>query len=305
MGRIGSIGTEVYGKKFVLSGGMSGSVLYSSLRNKSFRGPKINSSINNNIYKELPIPTKEWNNSIYNYNIKNIVHLNWLGGLVIKLLNSFLNGKKDNKKVFVSKLEWKHIIDKVTMFYHIFNQKNLLWKENKFWDNLMNSIYNKEVVFRVVRLKYPYLNASILVDYIVNIINSGKIRLLRSYRRIIKKTKLYKINNNNINFRELINISKESLLNIELPDACPSALGRFIKNIKLNGIIIEVAGRLTRRRSAARSLSKKGQKGSIKNIYSSIPLIGYLRSNLECYFSNSKTINGSYSVTAVISSISN
>jgi hypothetical protein len=40
-------------------GGMSGSVLYSSLRNKSFRGPNLKSSINNNIYKDLPIAIKE------------------------------------------------------------------------------------------------------------------------------------------------------------------------------------------------------------------------------------------------------
>lgn len=285
-------------------GGMSGSVLYSSLRNKSFRGAKINSSINNNIYKDLPLAIKEWKNNIYNYNTKKIVHLNWWNGLVRKLINSFLNGKKYNKKAFVSKLELKHIIDKVIITYHIFNQKkDLLWKENNFLNNLINLIYNKEVVFRVVRLKYPYLNASILVDYIVNRINSGKIRLLRSYRRIIKKTRLYKLNNNNINLRELGNISKESLLNIELPVYC-SAIGRFIKNIKLNGIIIEVAGRLTRRRSAARSLTKKGQKGSIKNIYPSIPLIGYVRSNLEYNESNSQTLNGSYNVRSVISSVS-
>src|SRR5690606_40805327 len=109
--------------------------------------------------------------------------------------------------------------------------------------------------------------------------NSDQIKVIRYYKRIIKKTRIYKINNNNINLRELGNISKESLLNIELPVYC-SAIGRFIKNIKLNGIIIEVAGRLTRRRSAARSLSKKGQKGRIKNIYHYIPLIGYERSNL-------------------------
>jgi hypothetical protein len=46
-------------KNFYIMWGMSGSVLYSSLRNKSFRGPKINSSINNNIYKDLPIAIKE------------------------------------------------------------------------------------------------------------------------------------------------------------------------------------------------------------------------------------------------------
>lgn len=283
---------------------MSGFVLYSSLIKKSFQGPKINSSINNNIYKEKPLAIKEWKNSIYNYNTKNIVHLKWLDDLVRKIINSFLNGKKDNKKAFVSKLEFKHIIDKVIIIYHIFNQKkDLLWKENKFLNNLINWISNKEVVFRVVRLKYPYLNASIIVDYIVNIINSGRMKLIRSYRGIIKKARLYK-RNNNINFRELGNISKESLLNIELPGDILCSIGRYIKNIKLNGIIIEVAGRLTRRRSAARSLSKKGQKGSIKNLYPSIPLIGYVRSNLESYLSNSKTINGSYSVTAVLSSIS-
>jgi hypothetical protein len=46
-------------KKLNIMRGMSGSVLYSSLINKSFRGPKINSSINNNIYKDLPIAIKE------------------------------------------------------------------------------------------------------------------------------------------------------------------------------------------------------------------------------------------------------
>ena len=74
----------------------------------------------------------------------------------------------------------------------------------------------------------------------------------------------------------------------------------LINNKAVYGVRLEAGGRLTKRLTASRSVSKLKYRGSIKNInssrygLSSVILKGNLRSNLQYTNINSKTRNGSF-----------
>lgn len=77
---------------------------------------------------------------------------------------------------------------------------------------------------------------------------------------------------------------------------------KFIKHIKLRGIRVEAKGRLTRPRTAARSVFKMRYLGGLKNFESSflglstIMLRGDKKSNVSYSIINSKGRNGSFGV---------
>src|SRR5690606_19354241 len=129
-----------------------------------------------------------------------------------------------------------------------------------------------------------YLNTSILVEYLVRRITSGRYKLLNSYRKILRRMKFAKIDKLNkskdkskddlINMTFLNNISNIS--NILFKNKLRSCIEKltlsllfFTKNRALGGIKFEISGRLNRRRIAARSVNKVSQKGTIRNVYSS------------------------------------
>jgi hypothetical protein len=79
---------------------------------------------------------------------------------------------------------------------------------------------------------------------------------------------------------------------------------RSLKHLKLRGIRVEAKGRLTRRFTASRSVSKMRCKGGLKNVNSSfrrlstIMLRGIVKSNTQYSTINSKNRNGAYGVKA-------
>ena len=79
------------------------------------------------------------------------------------------------------------------------------------------------------------------------------------------------------------------------------------KYILINGIRLEIAGRFTKRSSAARSVFKIRNKGSIKNkdsSYKGLPAVllkGYAKSNLQYNKSNSKVRGGSFGIKSWLS----
>lgn len=81
-----------------------------------------------------------------------------------------------------------------------------------------------------------------------------------------------------------------------------------IKYKVIKGVKIQGTGRLTRRLTALRSISKFKQKGSLKNIYSSysnfstIILTGHIKSNIQYIKKNYNNRNGSFGIKTQISS---
>ena len=82
----------------------------------------------------------------------------------------------------------------------------------------------------------------------------------------------------------------------------------YLKYKTINGIRIQGRGRLTKRLTALRSISKFKQKGTLKNVYSSaykmstVVLTGFIKSNLQYIKKDYNNRNGSYGIKTYISS---
>ena len=83
---------------------------------------------------------------------------------------------------------------------------------------------------------------------------------------------------------------------------------KSIKNKSVSGIRLEVAGRLTKRNRADRSLFKLRYKGNIRNMdssykgFSAVLLRGYEKANLQQSLLKSRIRIGSYALKAWVSS---
>lgn len=217
-----------------------------------------------------------------------------------------------------------------------------LYLENKV-ENLLNFLvnkisksYKKKVVMNIIRLKYLYLNNNMLAEYIALKLISKKRNLFRAKRKLFKKIKFPYVNKYDINkmtlasktimmksfrnqwrglrgkhiwnewnqnkyFRPVV-LSDQSRINDTYKDFLQSINYKFPIGIRLG-----IAGRLTKRNVAARSIKKYTYIGSIKNIDSSFrnQSVSYLRScfrpNLEYNQNNSLARTGAFTVRSWLS----
>lgn len=205
--------------------------------------------------------------------------------------------------------------------------------------NLIERIYNKQVIFNVIDLKYFYNSASIFSEALIAKLKNRKnspTRVLKNsldlfelppidrvavYNETYNKVKLMQ----NIQVKNLVEPTLSSMDNqgydykydpldkslislgpntaFSIPPKTPPSLNDVVGLVKrkfTSGIRIELAGRLTRRNTAARSMFKLKQKGSIRNTDSSykrlsaVLLRGYAKSNLQYSQVKSKVRIGSY-----------
>lgn len=100
----------------------------------------------------------------------------------------------------------------------------------------------------------------------------------------------------------------QNLMSFDYPLYLTNTILNFIKHKYVSGIRLEVAGRLTRRNTAARSVFKLRYKGNIKNMDSSfkglptVLLRGYAKSNLQYTNLKSKIRIGSFGLKGWVSS---
>ena len=188
--------------------------------------------------------------------------------------------------------------------------------------NLIKKIYKKNVLFNFINVKYFYFNSDILTQSITLKIRRNRRKVSRFLKLFVIKSKIKEINYNpivkhNWNIKS-VNISKNiDITNALLYDILFHNESYSLKNIILNninnkrvsGVRIHLGGRLTRRNTASRSISKNSIKGSLSNLnsskygYSSSLLRGTLRSNLDYTNINSYIRNGSFGVKGWISGI--
>ncbi len=166
-------------------------------------------------------------------------------------------------------------------------------------------IYNKNVEFNLVNLKHFYLNSDILSESITLKISRNRRKLLKYLNNLKKKVKTQKKN-------LLLHVFlKKNKLNLKQKFNNKLYLKNFvINNIKyrhVTGFRLEAKGRLTRRFTASRSVSKLRYKGNLMNIDSSfrglstVLLKGNLRSNVQYTKLNSKTRIGSFGIKGWVS----
>jgi hypothetical protein len=152
------------------------------------------------------------------------------------------------------------------------------------------------VEFNLVNLRRFYLNSDILSESITMKIRKNRRKILKYLNILKRKVKTH--NKKNLYYQLILN-----KLNINLDKKFLERL--VLKDIKykhVTGFRIEASGRLTRRYTASRSISKLRYKGNLLNIdssyrgLSSVLLKGNLKSNLQFTKLNSKTRIGSFGI---------
>jgi hypothetical protein len=182
--------------------------------------------------------------------------------------------------------------------------------------NLVKKIYKKNVQFNFINLKYFYINSDIFTQSLILKLRKNRRKLLKYLKSCISKTNIknievnskYIFNLNNLNsYNSNLDTTNELLYNLLIQNKTKS---KYLKKIifnnirykKISGIRIQAAGRLTKRYTASRSISKIRYKGNLININSSVYgrpsalLRGKFRPNLQFTKLNSKTRIGSFGV---------
>ena len=222
-------------------------------------------------------------------------------------------------------------------FFTIYIKQLLHFNKSKFEDtylfklnNIIRKIYEKNIDFNIVHLKYIHLNSDILTQSIILKLKRKKNYVLKVLKKLFKfikisplnkviliryiendlMNKIYNsINIYNKNYNDNLNQTLFSLFSLKNKKMnLESLILNTLKHKYINGIRLEAKGRLSKRRTASKSVFKLKYKGSLKNIDSSykgistIILRGHLKSNIQYTKLNSKTHNGSFGIKGWISS---
>nr|P47907.1 RecName: Full=Small ribosomal subunit protein uS3m; AltName: Full=Ribosomal protein S5, mitochondrial [Penicillium urticae]BAA03421.1 S5 protein [Penicillium urticae] len=177
--------------------------------------------------------------------------------------------------------------------------------------NLVRNIFNKNVEFNIINLKYFYFNSKIFTQPL-ELKLKKKRNVLRYLKVLIRKAKIKNVKlaekskkffNFNIfnsdNFLQQDNTKSKYLKKIILSN---------LKYKRVSGVRLEAAGRLTRRFSASRSQRRTKYKGNLENVYSSFKgyptpvLRGNDKANLQYTVINSTSRVGAFGVKGWISS---
>lgn len=198
----------------------------------------------------------------------------------------------------------------------MFNQ--LDYKNQFYLSDLISKFYNKKVVFRIIQVRYLQQDSSFLAGYLSNLLTTQRVSALSALRKTLKmvivppmkRLNIYNEAKNCLRKISLLNkISKVSVENLKQnkianKDAILNQILASTNYKKITGVRLELAGRLTRRNTAARAVFKVQQSGILKNIDSSykglstIVLRGNHRPNISFTSIHSKTRNGAFNVNA-------
>jgi hypothetical protein len=190
----------------------------------------------------------------------------------------------------------------------------------------IKNIYKKKLKINIVNLKHIYLDSNIFAETIIKKLKDRKKRILRvlkmslsltkkpQYKKYLKK---YIINSHTILLDKNLNINIGSKafnnnLNNKYLIFKPynhkvRLLLYHLKHKIINGIRLQGSGRLTRRLTASRSISKIKYMGSLKNTDFSYESIfrnmsrGFIKSNIQYINNNSNNRNGAFGVKVSMS----
>ena len=204
------------------------------------------------------------------------------------------------KKLIKKSLD-KYLLHKYYQQLVFINKSKFNYNYLQFLKKYIEKIYNKNVEFNLVNLRRFYLNSDVLSESITLKIRKNRRKLLKFLNTLKRKVKVH--NKKNIYYAPILNklnnVGKKYLEEVILRD---------IKYKHVTGFRLETSGRLTRRYTASRSVSKLRYKGNLLNIdssyrgLSSVLLKGNLKSNLQYTKLKSKTRIGSFGIKGWISS---
>ena len=204
-------------------------------------------------------------------------------------------------KKLIKKSLNKYLLHKYYQQLIFINKSKINYNYLQFLKKYLEKIYNKNVEFNLINLRRFYLNSDILSESITLKIRKNRRKLLKFLNTLKRKVKVR--NNKNIYYKPILNklnnVEKKYLEGVVLRD---------IKYRHVTGFRLETSGRLTRRYTASKSVSKLRYKGNLLNIdssyrgLSSVLLKGNLKSNLQFTKLKSKTRIGSFGIKGWISS---
>jgi len=256
------------------------------------------------IHKRLKLIKSKALNSLKKANKKKILLEKTLKSNILlnyKSLSKYIT--KFNKKFL------KKSLNKIRLYLYykqllFINKSKFNYTYLQYLKKYLEKIYMKNVEFNLVNLRRFYLNSDILSESITLKIRKNRRKLLK-YMNILKrkvkikdKKHLYcqPIFKSNLNKNLLV--KQKSLQKVVLQN---------IKYKHITGFRLEASGRLTRRYTASRSVSKLRYKGNLLNIdssyrgMSSVLLKGNLKSNLQYTKLNGKTRIGSFGIKGWVS----
>lgn len=207
--------------------------------------------------------------------------------------------------------------------------------------NLLKKIYSKNIELNIINLKYFYLNSDIFTESIINKITKNRKWYNRILKRSVEKVKIVDKNwmresedISIINRLAIRNFIETNEIKINLPLTSHTNLVRnhldnllnkifynyiitdknkketiinYIKNKTITGVRLEAAGRLSKRHTASRSITKLRHNGSLKNKdssfkqISSVVLRGNSKVNIQYTKLNSIARIGSFGLKGWIS----
>lgn len=261
-------------------------------------------------------------NLINNKGIQAIRTLNKNKYLLIKALNSVLKNKNYNISTFRGLSKYtenfyrtliKKSLRKVRMYFYYkqllyINKSKLNYTYLQYLKKHLEKFYNKNVEFNLINLKRFYLNSDILSE-------SLAVKLARNRRKMGKyiNNLKHKINVKQKNlFDNSLTKYKENQINLNIAQSQNEQLLQsfIIDNLKyrhVTGFRLEAKGRLSRRFTASRSVSKLRYKGSLLDVdssykgLSSVLLKGNLKSNTQYTKLKSKSRIGSFGIKGWVS----
>lgn len=203
------------------------------------------------------------------------------------------------------------------LIYYVYYKQILYINKAKFENSylqglisLIRKIYNKNVEFNIINLKYFYFNSSIytqplelklkkkrnVLRYLKVLIRKAKIK---NIKLVEKSKKLFSVNSLDTN-----NLVQQDKTNAKY---LKKIILNNIKYKRVSGVRLEATGRLTRRFSASRSQRRTKYKGNLENAYSSIKgystpvLRGNFKANLQRTVINSTSRVGAFGVKGWVS----
>ncbi len=251
-----------------------------------------------NYQKNLPL-----NRTLLHFN-----NLKFDGGFISKLIDLV-------KQVYNKKVEFNIVnLKKMHLNSDIYTQAvslKLKNRDNKLYRVLKASL--RKIKLPVIKKIDEIQKKPNRDEFLVNIIRNNTISTMLNK---IKFTKIKKYHDNLnkllLNFYPLAHNLKLKVIkkpfNIIRSFSLEDYVLRSLKHLNLRGIRVEAKGRLTRRFTASRSVSKMRCKGGLKNVDSSfrrlstIMLRGIVKSNLQYSTINSKNRNGAFGIKAWVSS---
>lgn len=239
---------------------------------------------------------------------------------------------RDSPTTYKKLLSYKHYCSMLYFNSYIFNANNLLPLKD-----ILKKIYHKKVELNIINLKYLYLDSNIFAEAITRKLKDRQKRVLRVLKLGLNLTKkpYFKIHFHKKNKLNFFFCDKKLDLNLNSRGTSPTnnniawlakpsnvknkyliykpnayKMRIFLYHMKqkiISGIRLQGTGRLTKRLTASRSISKVKYMGSLKNINSSyenistVMLRGFVKSNLQYININNYNRNGSFGVKVSIS----